>query len=436
MASVHEKLHIASRLSARERWLAICGGAAGNLVEWYDWYAYSSFSLYFAHAFFPSGDRTAELLGTSGIFAVGFLVRPLGGWLLGRYADRSGRKAALTLSVLMMCLGSLAIAVMPTYESIGVAAPMLLTLARLMQGFSLGGEYGTSSTYLSEAAPPGRRGFYSSFQYVTLIGGQLLASAVLLVLQRVLLTPQQLDAWGWRVAFVVGAACALVALELRRRLPETSTVALDPARRQEAGGLGLLLRHRREALVVAGLTLGGTVAFYTYTTYMQTFLVNTAGFSRPQSTILSAATLLFGILLQPLMGTLSDRVGRRPLLMAFGIAGVLGTVPLLSTLAHVHSASAAFALIAAALTAVACYTSISPVVKAELFPAEIRALGVGLPYALTVGVFGGSANYVALWFKSTGHESFFYWYVTLCIGCSLTVYAGMRETLRTSRIDD
>jgi len=368
------------------------------------------------------------------VFAVGFLVRPLGGWLLGRYADRRGRRAGLTLSILLMCGGSLAIAVTPTYPTIAIAAPLLLTVARLVQGFSVGGEYGTSATYLSEAAPPGRRGLYASFQYVTLIGGLLLASAVLLGLQG-LLSAQQLDAWGWRIAFAIGAACALVALELRRRLPETWAVAGGAAQLKEAGGIALLLQHRREALIVAGLTLGGTVAFYTCTTYMLTFLVNTAGLTRPQATVISTASLLWCMLLQPLFGALSDHVGRRPLLVSFGVLGTLGTVPLLSTLAHVRSAPAAFGLVMAALAVVAAYTAISPVVKAELFPAEIRALGVGLPYSLTVAVFGGSASYLALWFKSIGHESLYYWYVTGCIACSLAVYAGMRETRRTSRLD-
>src|SRR5579863_4630017 len=178
---------------------SIVGGSIGNLIEWYDWLVYSSFSLYFAKAFFPKGSQTAQLLNTAAVFAVGYFMRPIGGILMGTYADRKGRKAALTLSVLLMCLGSLFIAVTPGYSTIGFAAPVVLVAARLMQGISVGGEYGASATYLSEMAPAARRGFFSSFQYVTLQGGQLLATLVLVLLQQVFLSSAQLDAWGWRI---------------------------------------------------------------------------------------------------------------------------------------------------------------------------------------------------------------------------------------------
>lgn len=422
------------RADTRRRLRSIFGGSVGNLVEWYDWYAYAAFSLYFAKSFFPAGDQTAQLLNTAAVFAVGFLMRPIGGLVMGRYADRHGRKAALTTSVLLMCAGSLIIAVSPGYETIGLAAPALLLFARLLQGFSVGGEYGTSATYLSEVATRERRGFFSSFQYVTLIMGQLLALAVLLVLQRWLLTAEQLESWGWRVPFVIGAACALVALWLRRNLEET-TAFKTASHQGDVGTLRRLLRHPRELGVVVGMTMGGTLAFYTYTTYMQKFLVNTVGLSRESSTVVSAATLLLFMLLQPLVGALSDRIGRRPILLTFGVLGTLGTVPLLTALEQASGPWVAFGLIMAALVIVSGYTAINAVVKAELFPAEIRALGVGLPYALTVSIFGGTAEYVALWFKAVGHERGFYWYVTACIAVSLLVYIFMRETQRTSRLD-
>src|ERR1700761_680264 len=183
----------------RRRLKAIFVGSVGNLVEWSDFYAYAAFALYFAAAFFPNSDPVVQQLNAALLFAAGFLVRPLGGWLFGYLADHHGRRGALMLSVALMCFGSLMIAVTPTYASIGVAAPVLLALARVIQGLSLGGEYGTSATYLSEVADQKNRGFYSSFQYVTLIGGQLLAILVLLVLQRVFLTNDELRAWGWRI---------------------------------------------------------------------------------------------------------------------------------------------------------------------------------------------------------------------------------------------
>lgn len=414
---------------------SIFRGSVGNLVEWYDWYVYSAFSLYFAKAFFPSGDLTAQLLNTAAVFAVGFLMRPIGGWLMGLYADQHGRKAALLLSVYLMCGGSLIIALTPSYATIGVAAPALLLLARLLQGLSVGGEYGTSATYLSEMATAQHRGFYSSFQYVTLIMGQLLALAVLILLQRVLLTAEQLDQWGWRIPFVIGAAAALVALLLRRGMSETNAYQRT-AKRSAAGTMRRLLQHPRQLATVVGLTMGGTLAFYTYTTYMQKYLVNSAGMSKADATLISASTLFLFMLLQPLVGALSDRIGRRPVLITFGVLGTLLTVPILTALGDVKTPMAAFWLILSALVIVSGYTAINAVVKAELFPTEIRALGVGLPYAVTVSVFGGTAEYIALWFKSIGHESGFYWYVTACIGCSLLVYVTMRDTRQHSMISD
>lgn len=418
-----------------QRLRSIFSGSIGNLVEWYDWYVYTAFALYFAPAFFPDGDQTAQLLNTAAIFAVGFLMRPLGGWLLGEYADRHGRKAALVLSVLMMCAGSLLIAVTPGHAQIGVAAPVLLLVARLLQGLSVGGEYGASATYLSEMASREHRGFWSSFQYVTLIMGQLLALAVLILLQRFLLTPQQLHDWGWRIPFVVGALAALVSLYLRRSMLETESFRGQNAAARSGGRLRELLRHPRELATVIGLTLGGTLAFYTFTTYMQKYLVVSAGMSKDDATAVSAATLFVFMLLQPVVGALSDRIGRRPLLIAFGVLGTFGTVPLFTALGQGVNVYEAFGLILLALVAVSGYTAINAVVKAELFPVGVRALGVGLPYALTVSLFGGTAEMLALWFRQRGQESGFYWYVTACIAVSLLVYLFMGDTRRTSRID-
>ncbi|MBY0510302.1 MAG: MFS transporter [Rhodospirillaceae bacterium] len=420
-------------LTPSTRLKSIVGGSIGNLVEWFDWYVYSALALYFAPAFFPTAHPTTQLLNTAAIFAVGFLARPAGSWLMGLYADRHGRKAALTISVAFMCLGSLIIALTPAYDDIGVAAPVILLLARLLQGLSVGGEYGTSATYLSEMAEEKHRGFYSSFQYVTLIMGQLLALALLILLQATL-TEEQLHAWGWRIPFLVGAGGAVVAFYLRRGITETGAFKAA-AVRSDRGTLAALLQHRRAVLTVVGLTLGGTVAFYTYTTYMQKFMVNTAGFSKDTATLVSTAALFVFMLLQPVMGALSDRIGRRPLLIAFGVFGVVATVPLMTALGETRDTWTAFILMMAGLVIVSGYTSINAVVKAELFPAHVRALGVGFPYAFTVALFGGSAEYVALWLKEAGVESLFYWYVTGCIAISLGIYAVMPETKKRSQIE-
>jgi MHS family alpha-ketoglutarate permease-like MFS transporter len=338
------------------------------------------------------------------------------------------------LSVLLMCFGSLMIAVTPTYASIGIGAPILLGLARMIQGLSLGGEYGTSATYLTEVADERHRGFYSSFQYVTLIGGQLCAILVLLLLQQVFLTPAQLRAWGWRIPFVVGALLAITALAMRRNLHETDDFVASKQVRRKSSSVAALLQYPREVMVVVGLTMGGTTAFYTYTTYMQKFLKLSVGLDDSQTTMVTATSLVFALVLQPLYGALSDRIGRKPLLVWFGVMGTLFTVPLLYALQSTRSALVAWLLIAAAWLIVAGYTSINAVVKAELFPTRVRATGVGLPYAITVSIFGGTAESLALWFKSIGHETWFYYYLTGVIATSLLVYVGMRDTKHHSAI--
>lgn len=423
-------------MTARQgRLRSILGGSLGNLVEWYDWYVYSAFALYFAPHFFPAGSRTVQLMNTAAVFAVGFLMRPIGAWLMGIFADRRGRKAGLTISVLLMCSGSMLIAITPDYATIGMLAPVILVVARLMQGLSVGGEYGASATYLSEMAGKRRRGFFSSFQYVTLIAGQLLALSVLLLLQAGM-EPEALDRWGWRIPFAIGGVLALLVFRVRRGLAETESFANAQAG-ADAGRSGffeLIRSHPREAVTVLLLTAGGTLAFYAYSIYMQKFLVNTAGFSRETASQINAGTLFIFMLLQPLAGALSDRIGRKPLMVGFGILGLLLTYPIFATLAQTRSTTVAFLLSLAALVIVTGYTSINAVVKAELFPAHIRALGVALPYAIANAVFGGTAEYVALRFKDAGFEQGFYIYVTVMIGISLVVYLRMPETQRNSRI--
>src|SRR5450755_1379383 len=273
----------------RRRIKAIFIGSVGNLVEWYDFYAYAAFALYFAGAFFPNSDPVVQQLNAALLFAAGFLVRPLGGWLFGHLADHYGRRSALMLSVLLMCFGSLMIAVTPTYATIGIAAPIVLGIARIVQGLSLGGEYGTSATYLTEMADEKHRGFYSSFQYVTLIGGQLCAILVLLVLQQLLLTPAQLKAWGWRIPFAIGGVLALVTLAMQSNMHETDDfLAAKKVVRRESS-IKALLKYPREILLVVGLTMGGTTGFYTYTTYMQKFLKLSVGLNDIQTTMVTVA---------------------------------------------------------------------------------------------------------------------------------------------------
>ncbi|MBS0910411.1 MULTISPECIES: MFS family transporter [Tatumella] len=409
-----------------DRIKAIVGASSGNLVEWFDFYVYSFFSLYFAHIFFPEGDTTSQLLKTAGIFAAGFLMRPIGGWVFGYVADRYGRKNSMLISVCMMCFGSLVIACLPSYDSIGVMAPALLLLARMLQGLSVGGEYGTSATYMSEVAVEGRKGFYASFQYVTLIGGQLLAVLTVVILQMIL-SDAELRAWGWRIPFFLGAVLAVIAVWLRRSLHETSDS--ETRGHKDAGSLsGLLKNHWRPFLMVIGFTAGGSLSFYTFTTYMQKYLVNTAGLNVKTASLIMTGALLVFMILQPLIGALSDKIGRRASMLIFGAGVTLFTVPLL-TLLKTPGSSTVFTLVLVvlALLITSFYTAISGVLKAEMFPAEIRALGVGLPYALANAIFGGSAEYVALLLKDSGIESSFFWYVSAMGAISFLIALGLHR---------
>jgi MHS family alpha-ketoglutarate permease-like MFS transporter len=416
----------------RRRILAIVGASSGNLVEWYDFYAYAFTSIYFAAAFFPSGDQTSQLLETAGIFAAGFFMRPLGGWLFGRIADRHGRRTSMIISVLIMCAGSLMVAVMPTFATIGALAPALLLLARLAQGLSVGGEYGTAATYMSEVAVRGRRGFYSSFQYVTLIGGQLLALLVLVILQA-LLTTDELKAWGWRIPFFIGALAAVVAMYLRQSLAETTCETAMHSK--EAGSLAALLKHKRAVLIVFAFTMGGSLYFYTFTTYMQKYLLNTAQLDARVVSLIMTAVLIIYMLIQPPFGALSDRIGRKNSMIAFTALGTLVAAPLLFALGEVSSPVMAFLLVLAGLAIASFYTSISGVVKAELFPTEVRALGVGLTYAVANAAFGGTAEYVALWLKSAGLEPWFAWYVAGMVAIGLAAALWMPDTRRYGYLD-
>ena len=415
-------------LDRAHRMRDIVVGSLGNLVEWYDFYAYTAFSLYFGPAFFPNSDPVAQQLNAAVIFAATFLARPFGGWLFGYLADRYGRRLSLTVSVGAMCFGSLLIAATPTYATLGVAAPIVLALARIIEGLSLGGEYGASATYLAEIADPRRRGYHTSFQYVPLIGGQLVAIIVLLTLQKVFLSEAELRAWGWRIPFVIGALLAIFTMVMRRNLDETDAFKNARDKVTGTGLLRTLMNYPRELFLVVGLTAGGTAAFYTFTTYMQFYVRLSVGLSPQTTTVVIFFSLLFAAALQPLYGALSDRIGRKPLLVGFGVVGTLATVPILEAMKETKSPVVVFLLICAAWLFTAGYTSINAIVKAELFPTAIRCSGVAIPYALTVSIFGGTAPAIALKLKDLGHEAWFGYYLSGMIFLSLLVYLLMRDT--------
>jgi MFS transporter, MHS family, alpha-ketoglutarate permease len=412
--------------STRRAVLNTVRGSAGNLVEWYDVYTYTVFATYFEAQFFDKSDKNSTLY-IYAIFAVTFVMRPVGSWYFGRYADRRGRKAALMLSITVMSACSFVVAVMPTREIIGYWAAVILIVARLLQGFATGGEYGTSATYMSEAATPHRRGFLSSFQYVTLVGGHVLAQFTLLIALSIL-DVETVTAWGWRIGFFIGGIAALVVLWIRRSmdesLSESHLEAIREGKDRAAGSLKTLFTvHWRPLLLVFLITAGGTVAFYTYTINAPAIVKSTFGADRALTgTWINLLGLIFLMLLQPLGGLLSDRFGRKPLLIFFGVGGVIYTYVLLTYLPQTDSPLVAFGLTAVAYVILTGYTSVNAIVKAELFPAEIRALGVGLGYAVANSVFGGTAPLLYQAAKSGDYIGWFIVYVTVVIGVSLVVY--------------
>ncbi|MGS2844312.1 MFS family transporter [Pseudomonas koreensis] len=390
------------------------GACSGNLVEWYDFFIYAYTAIYFAASFFPKGDTTTQLLATAGVFAVGFFMRPLGGWIFGWLADTKGRKVSMIISVFMMCGGSLLIAVIPTYETIGIAAPIMLVVARLIQGLSVGAEYGTGATYISEIATPGRRCFYGSFQYFTIIAGQLMALFTVVILQQTL-TDEQMREWGWRIPFFIGAVSAVVVVYLRRSMHETASK--KEMNREGAGSLRGMFKHKRAVALVIAFTIGGSLYFYTFTTYMQKFLVISAGFDAQTVSFIMTSALIGFMLCQPLFGLMADRLGIKTHMLMFSGLALLLVIPLLFAIKGTQSPFVAFLLVFGGLVVASLYTPIAGIVKAELFPPAVRALGVGFPYAIGNAAFGGTAEYVALSFRAEGVEDYFFFYVAavLCV---------------------
>ncbi|MFH9011540.1 MFS transporter [Streptomyces sp. NPDC017943] len=403
----------------------LLAASVGNAVEWYDWYAYTFLATYIAGQVFPkdADSSLVPLLSTFAVFAVGFFMRPVGGLLMGAVADRHGRRAALTVTILLMGGSSLLVGLTPTYASVGVLAPVVLVLARLLQGLSVGGEFAASTTFLVESAAPGRRGLFSSFQYVSTTVGQLVASGVATLLVGTL-SEERMNGWGWRVPFVLGAVLSLVGFWVRRGAQETRSAEREKAPRP--GLFEALRRHPRGSLLVAGITAGGTLAYYTWTSYLPTYAELDAGVEKADALLAGTLSLAFFALLQPLGGLLSDRLGRRPLLLFFGLGFALLMVPLLHALRD--SFTVLLLVQCSGMVLLTGFTSISAAVNAEIFPPRVRAAGIGFPYSLTVAVFGGTAPYLGTLFKELGHAGLFPWYVAaICLGSSL-VYLRLPET--------
>ena len=413
-------------------------GSSGNLVEWYDVYVYTVFATYFEGQFFAEDNKNSTVY-VYAIFAITFVMRPVGSWFFGRFADRRGRRAALTFSVSLMALCSAVIALVPSQASIGIAAPIILILARLVQGFATGGEYGTSATYMSEAATRERRGFFSSFQYVTLVGGHVLAQFTLLILQT-FLSDDQMREFGWRIAFAIGGVAAIVVFWLRRTMDESlSKEVIEAARSGADPGAGsmrtLLTDYWRPLLMCFLITMGGTVAFYTYSVNAPAIVKTAFKDDGMTATWVNLIGLIFLMLLQPVGGMISDKIGRKPMLVFFGVGALFYTFILITFLPESSSPFVSFALVAGGYVILTGYTSINALVKSELFPAHVRALGVGIGYALANSIFGGTAPLIYQAAKENGHVPLFIAYVTVCVAVSLVVYVFFLRNKSETHLD-
>ena len=391
----------------------LIAASVGNAVEWYDWTVYATFSIYFATQIFSGENESLAFVGTFATYALAFFFRPLGGMLLGRYADLKGRKQAMLLTITLMAGGSFVIAILPTYEAVGWLAPILLLAARIAQGMSLGGEVSNASAYLAEIAPPDRRGRYSSFFYIS-TGSAVLIASLLGALLASTLSDDFLAAWGWRIPFVIGGLLGLVGLWLRRDMAETEQYEENAEKaRALKNPLWLTLRdHPKAVAQLIGFTLLSTLCYYVFFSALTPFAVNANGLDDGMVfSALSIATALFVALQYP-VGWTADRFGRRPHMLVWSGAIALLVVPISTLIKPGAGFGSVLLVFCFGLGLYSMLSSIAPAIMSELFPTELRGLGIGAWYNLTVATFGGTAPLVIQWLGDAGHSNWFFWYVS------------------------
>jgi MHS family proline/betaine transporter-like MFS transporter len=411
-----------ARLQARR---AILAAVVGNVLEWYDFAVYAYMATVLARQFFPAQDEVTSLLSAFAAFGVGFVVRPLGGIVIGRLGDVRGRKAALVLTIMLMAAGTVMIGLVPAYESIGVAAPLLILIARLLQGFSAGGEWGGATAFIVEWAPPGQRGLYGSLQQSSVAFGLLLGSGIAAAVST-LFSAAEVDAWAWRIPFLLGGLLAPIGLYMRRNIEETPAFAR--ASRQPAAP-AVSLPAIRLAARALGFTVLWTVSYYIVLSYMPTFLQKQVGLPRTQALWATSAGLLLLVLSAPLLGWLSDRVGRKPLLLAACAAFVLLPYPLFVVMLSQPSLGTAVAVQLILALAIAVFSGPGPAAIAEMFPTQVRSTWMSAGYSIAVAVFGGFAPFIATWLIArTGNPAAPSFYVIAAAVVSLVVIARMEET--------
>jgi MHS family proline/betaine transporter-like MFS transporter len=410
---------------------AVTAGAIGNFVEWYDYSVYGFFATVIASQFFPSEDRVASLLATFAVFAVAFFMRPVGAFVFGHYGDTIGRRNTLAAAVILMGIATLMIGVLPSYGQIGVLAPILLVVARLLQGFSAGGEWSGSAAFMVEYAPENKRGLYGSWQQVSIVAGLVVGSGMGGLLGTVL-SEDALNAWGWRIPFILGMVVALVGLYLRLRVEDTPAFRIIEEKEEitEAPVKESFTAHWRESLTAIGFTLAWTVAYYILLTYMPTYVSETLGIPLTQALLSNAIGLVVLMALIPFTAALSDRIGRKPLLIAFSALIALLTYPLFllastQVLAFIVLAQVLFGVI------ISLFSGPGPAALVEMFPTNVRYSALGVSYNIAVAAFGGTAPFIATYLISrTGSNFSPGFYLIAAAVVTLIVVSTMKETYR------
>ncbi len=413
-----------TRQSSRQ---AVSAAVIGNVLEWYDFAVYGFMAGIIGKNFFPSGDEVSQLLAAFAVFGVGFLARPLGGIVIGRIGDTSGRKTALVLTIMLMAAGTVLIGITPTYATVGVAGPFLILLARLMQGFSAGGEWGGSTAFIVEWADEGERGFLGSFQQCSVSAGLLLGSGVAALITT-LLDPATMEAWGWRVPFLLGALIGPVGMYMRRNIDETPAyeramrLPAPTPRHDDVAPFWLAAR-------AFGFTVLWTVAFYIFLNYMPTFLKTYAKLSSAEALWSNTIGLLVLVIAIPLMGRLSDRVGRKPLLLACCVCFIVLPYPVFALYLSAPPLGTIIAIQIGFGAIIAMFSGAGPAAIAEIFPTRSRSTWMTTGYALSVAIFGGFAPYIATWLiATTGSPISPVYYVVAAAVVSTIIIARLKET--------
>ncbi len=403
----------------------LVGTGIGNAVEWYDWAIYATFSPFIASALFSSADPTSAMLSTLAIFAVGFVARPFGGFVFGWIGDRIGRKTSMTVAVALGAVGSLLIGIAPTFESVGVFASVMLLIARLIQGLAHGGELPSSQTYLSEMAPKEHRGFWATLIYTSGTAG-ILAGTLLGAILTATLSKDDMSSWGWRIPFLIGGVLGIYALFMRAKMKETEAFEAETPNEKRLPIWPQIVKYRKQALQVIGLTVGLTVVYYIWGVVAPSYAATTLKMDRGEALWAGVVANVVFIAALPFWGKLSDRIGRKPVIISSAAGAALLHFPMTWLLKD--SPWQLAVSMSVMLFFIAGSAAIVPAVYAELFPTHIRTIGVGVPYSICVAAFGGTAPYLQTWLGSIGQAQLFNVYAVILLLVGIAFAFSIPET--------